>query len=146
MIRNARESDVGRIVEMGRRFRKDTTYSKYLSENPTRMAHLAEQLIAQKGLLVLDRADRPGTDGVVGMLGFIVHSHFISGESVAGEVFWWVEPENRGQGLELLTEMEKRARAAGATQIQMIAPDPKLERLYRHLGFEFVESTYQRAL
>lgn len=141
MIRSALESDIGRIVEMGKRFRKDSSYSKYLSENPERMTQLARDLIKQNGFLVMEH------DGeMIGMLGYIVHSHFISGETVAGEVVWWVEPEHRGEGFNLLMEAEKRARAAGAKYMQMIAPTEKLERIYKSMGFEFVEATYQRAL
>ena len=50
----------------------------------------------------------PSGDGaIVGMLGFIIHDHFISGEKVAGEVFWWMEPEHRGDGLKLLDETKR---------------------------------------
>ena len=35
---------------------------------------------------------------IVGMLGFIhAPTTFISGERVAGEVFWWTEPEHRAK-------------------------------------------------
>lgn len=141
IVRDAAEADIPRLVEMGRRFRNESTYSKYLADNPARMAQLGYQLLAQNGLLV---AERGGI--TVGMLGFILHSHFISGELVAGEVFWWMEPEHRGAGLKLLDEMKRRATLAGATALQMIAPSKRIERLYSHLGFEWVESTHQISL
>ena len=140
-IRLATEADVPRLVEMGLRFRSETTYSKYLAENPDRMAELARQLIARDGVLVLDR------EGVtVGMFGYFIHSHFISGEMFAGEVFWWVEPEFRGDGLKLIEEAKRRARLAGAKKLQMIAPNKRVARLYGRLGYEWVESTHQIAL
>lgn len=141
MIRDAQTSDLARIVEMGCRFRKESSYDKYLTENPERMGQLAEQLISQKGLLVSERQEK-----IIGMLGFIVYSHFISGELVAGEVFWWVEPEHRGEGIRLLREMEKRARLAGAKHMQMVAPNEKVGHFYQRLGYGFVESAYQRTL
>jgi GNAT superfamily N-acetyltransferase len=105
------------------------------------MARLGRHLLGVDGLLLSERNGQ-----IIGMLGFIIHDHFISGEKVAGEVFWWVEPEYRGGGLRLLREMEKRARAAGCKCMHMISPDPRVDNLYRCLGYEYVEATYQKAL
>jgi GNAT superfamily N-acetyltransferase len=141
MIRAATAADVPRLVEMGRRFRSVTGYAKILAENPEKMAELAGQLVSQGGLLV---SERSGT--LVGMLGFIVYPHFISGETTGGEVFWWVEPEHRGEGVKLLREAERLARAAGAQKMQMIAPTERVATFYQRLGYEFVEASYQRSL
>lgn len=140
-IRLAKEDDIPRLVGMGRRFRAESSYSKHLAENPERMAQLGRQLLANDGLLLMER------DGVtIGMLGFIVHSHFISGEIVAGEVFWWVEPEHRGDGLKLVEETKRRARLIGARYLDMVAPSERVARLYRYLGYEWMESTHRIAL
>lgn len=139
MIRLATVADIPRMVEMGRRFRNESTYNKYLADNPEKMGELGEKLVAVDGILVAEHGGK-----LTGMLGYIVHEHFISGEKVAGEVFWWVE--KRGDGLALLREMEKRARAVGAKYIQMIAPSQRVARLYTIMKFDFVESTYQRTL
>ena len=105
------------------------------------MWELGKLLISQNGLLIAER------DGViVGMLGFIIHAHFISGEKIAGEVFWWTEPEHRGDGMRLLKEMERRAREAGCKYMQMVSPTEKVAKFYERLGYEFMESTYQREL
>jgi GNAT superfamily N-acetyltransferase len=141
LVRSATDEDIPRLVEMGCRFRAESSYSKYLAENPERMAELGHQLLAKDGLLV---AELDGES--IGMLGFILHVHFISGELVAGEVFWWMEPEHRGHGLKLVEEAKRRARKAGAKYLHMIAPSERVARLYRHLGYEFVESTHQISL
>lgn len=141
MIRTATESDIPRLVEMGRRFRRETTYERFLADNPGRMAELGKQLLAVNGLILSERDAEP-----TGMLGSIIHSHFISGERVAGEVFWWVEPEHRGEGLRLLQEAENRGRKAGAKYMHMIAPNERVSRLYERLGYEWVEATYQKTL
>jgi hypothetical protein len=141
LIREATLDDLPRIVEMGRRFLKDTKYDKHLSENPEQMKKVAELLILNKTLLISERDGK-----LVGMLGFVVHSHFISGDLMAGEVFWWMEPEYRGRGLRLMREMERRGRLAGAMYSQMVAPNEELANLYRRRKYEFVEATYQRSL
>jgi GNAT superfamily N-acetyltransferase len=141
MIRLAAEPDIPRLVEMGRRFREETGYRAHIAENPAKMAQLAAQLAANGGLLVSERDGR-----LVGMLGYILFDHFLSGEMVAGEVFWWVEPEHRGAGVRLLIEAERRARAAGASRMQMIAPTDKVGQFYQRVGYEYVESAYQKNL
>jgi GNAT superfamily N-acetyltransferase len=141
MIRAATADDVPRLVEMGRRFRSETGYAKVLAENPAKMAELATQLAATGGLLVSER-----NGALVGMLGYVIYPHFISGETTCNEAFWWVEPEHRGEGVKLLREAEKRAKEAGAKNMAMIAPNDRVANLYRRMGYEFVESAYQRTL
>jgi hypothetical protein len=141
IIRSAEMADLPFLVAMGQRFRAESSYAKYLADNPERMRELGLQLLALDSLLVAER------DGIIaGMLGYVVHHHFISGEKVAGEVFWWMEPECRGEGLKLLEEFKRRARLAKAKYIHMIAPNERVARLYRHAHYDFVESVYQLAL
>lgn len=140
MIRYARAEEIPQLVQMGRRFRS-LLYDEHIADNAAQMARMAAKLIEQDGLLVSERDGR-----VVGMIGFIVHDHFLSGERTGGEVFWWVEPEHRGEGLKLMREAEKQARARGAVKMQMVAPNEQVAKVYEHLGYTFVESAYQRAL
>jgi RimJ/RimL family protein N-acetyltransferase len=140
-VRSATDAEIPRLVAMGQRFRAESSYSAFLADNPDRMAELGRTLLAKDGLLL---AERDGS--IIGMLGFIVHDHFIDGERLAGEVFWWMEPEHRGEGLKLVEEAKRRARLAGAKALDMIAPNKKVARLYGHLGYEFVESTHRIAL
>lgn len=141
MIRFAIATEVPRLVEMGLRFRRETGYAQHLAENPVQMAVLAEQLAAAESILVTERAG-----AIVGMIGFVVYPHFLSGETIAGEVFWWVEPEHRGEGVKLLRAFEETARKRGARLVQMIAPTPNVAKLYERLGYGFVESAYQKPL
>jgi GNAT superfamily N-acetyltransferase len=141
MIRDAQLTDIPRIVEMGQHFREGTRYDIFLRDNPQKMTELAELLTAQKGLLVSERSS-----DLVGMLGFIRHSHFISGDPFAGEVFWWVEPDKRGEGVKLLVETERRARDGGSKYIQMIAPNQKVAQFYSKMGYEYVEEIWQKQL
>jgi GNAT superfamily N-acetyltransferase len=141
MIRLACEADIPRIVELGLRFRRESEYSGVLAENPAKMAELAAQLARGGSLLVSQREGE-----LVGMLGYVIFPHFLSGETVAGEIFWYVAPEHRGEGIKLLRAAEDRARSLGATSMQMIAPNERVASVYRRLEYQFVEASYQRKL
>lgn len=141
LIRDACVADVPRLVKMGQRFIKESSYSKHLGDNPECAAELIKNLIGRNSLPIIERNNE-----IVGMLGFVLGPHFMSGDMVAGEVFWWVEPEYRRGGVMLMRETERRARLAGAKNIQMIAPNEKVARFYEGSGYEYVESTYQKEL
>src|SRR5215475_9331429 len=98
-IRAATVADVPRLVALGASFITQTAYRTLLPVNGDQIAGLLERLIAdaQGVVFVLERDDV--VIGMIGMYGFV---HPISGERVASEVFWWVEPDVRGSGLKLL--------------------------------------------
>lgn len=126
---------------MGLRFRRESEYRGIIQENPEQMRALATQLARSGSLLVSERNGR-----LVGMLGYVVFPHFLSGELVSGEVFWWVEPEFRGEGVKLLRAAEERSRDYGAKYMQMIAPNERVAGLYRRLGYQAIETSFQRPL
>lgn len=140
MIRDAVEADVPRLIEMGERFHRESSYGKHLAENHAQFEVLARKIVADGGVLVIDDGD------LVGMIGYFIFPHFLSAEIIAGEVFWWIEPEHRGEGKALLKAAESKAKLAGAQKMQMIAPNPRVGKLYERSGYEFVESAYQKTL
>lgn len=145
MIREATVADIPRLIEMGHRFVSETSYKDHLEENPEQMKILAEQIISNPNgrILVAEKDQKP-----IGMLALILFPHYLSGELVAGEVFWWVEPEARKgrTGLELMKKAEEIAVSWGAKKMQMVAPSERIGKLYEYLGYSHVESTYQRSL
>lgn len=144
MIRQADLADVPALVKLGCRFIAETSYVQHIATNPEQQARLLEELVLGERSTVLV-AERDGA--VVGMIGFIVYGHFVSGEVVAGEVFWWVNPDQRGSlGVRLLKAAEQWARDMGASKVQMIAPTERVGQIYAALGYQAVETTYQRSL
>lgn len=133
--------DVPRMVEMGQRFRRETSYAKHLRDNPEKMTQLANDLISKGTALISERDGK-----VIGMLLYIMTEHFLSGDLFSIEVAWWVEPEHRGEGPKLVAEMKRRSRNAGAKFYQMIAPTKEVENFYDHTGMVFVESAWQGSL
>jgi GNAT superfamily N-acetyltransferase len=141
IIRVAVVADVPRLVEMGERFHAASPYRKHMVVDQGRMSALATQLVKAGGVLAVEHDGK-----LVGMLGFLMFDHPMSGIRTAGELFWWIEPEHRGEGGRLLQAAEDLAREQGAKNILMIAPDERVGVLYRRRNYQFVESAYQKAL
>mgnify|MGYP001592233288 FL=1 len=85
---------------------------------------------------------------VVGMFGVFCLTHPITGDEMASELCWWVEPEARGTsaGLKLLKAAEAWAREQGASFLEMIAPSDRVAALYERLGFERTDIHYLKRL
>lgn len=141
VIRLATADEIPRLLEMGERFHSTSEYSKHVGWDEQKTLELATNLVAQKNLLVID-----SNGSLLGMLGMVFFPHFLSGEVIAIEVFWWLEPEHRGEGKKLLKAAEDLARERGAKRIQMIAPNDRVAVLYRRMKYQFVESAYQKTL
>jgi GNAT superfamily N-acetyltransferase len=143
VIRPATHEDVPALVVMGQQFAQTEMYRDVLHENPEQMAIVAGNLIDHESgaILVLER------DGIlVGMIGILCTVHFLSGELCAGEVFWWVTPGHRGDGVRLLKAAESWAMVRGAKTLQMIAPTERVGQFYDRMGFTRIETGYQKAL
>lgn len=142
-IRAATTADVPRLVEMGQRFLQSTVYRDLLAENPEAMAAMATLLVDRADAVVLVAESHRLT----GMIGLLICPHHISGERMANEVFWWVDPETRGtSGLRLLRAAEAWAREHGAVRMQMVAPDASVGKIYERFGYAPIEIAYQRRL
>lgn len=140
-VRPATAADLDAIVAMGLRFRAQTAYQRTLPENADQLRTLAERLLTTDDSRVFVAED----GGVlVGMIGALVFAHPMSAERLASEVFWW--SESPGVGMRLFYAMHRWAKAQGAVALQMIAPTEQVERIYQRLGFDRVETLYQRRI
>ena len=142
--RRAVRADLDTMVAMGREFLA-TVYPQRLADNPDALRALGEQLLARPDS-VLFVAEVPHA-GVVGMIGMMVYPHPMSGERVASELFWWMDPAHRGAGgVWLLRQAEAWAQVQGAELLQMIAPNRDVAAFYERIGFTAIETTYLRRL
>ena len=142
LIREATPADIPRCVEMGRCFLLDV-YAGLLDENPGQMAQIGADLIEKEtGLLLVAEGDG---GRLVGMIGMVIVPHPLSGALVAAELFWWMDPTARGAGVRLLKRAERWARDRGIATVQMTAPNPGVGHLYERLGYQAVETAYQRS-
>lgn len=142
MIREATHADVPRLVEMGRRFLDETNYGADTPFNAAQLAQFAQWLIDHDGVIFV--VERDGV--IVGMLGAMQYHHPMSGASTVAEMFWWVEPEARGDGVRLVKRVEAWARDRQAMQIILTAPTARVGRLYDRLGYHATETSYVRSM
>lgn len=87
---------------------------------------------------------------MIGAFGAVVIGDLNDGKLVANECFWFVTPESRGRGFELLLAYEEEARRRGAVRCSMIhliglQPD-KLSQIYEKRGYRAVETSYFKEL
>lgn len=143
MIREAVDSDIPRIVEMGSRSLREGPYCDQVGDSPKTTAALCQQVLETGKILV---AEEDGN--VVGVLGFVVFPHYFSAEPTAGELIWYVEPEYRQSfiSLSLLRKAQSMARNMGAKRMQFTAPTEEVGKAYESLGYKKVEVTYQKCL
>lgn len=145
MIRQATVEDLPGMEAGAREFYAS---SKYLGKfDPVRFVSVWTNLISSQAgvIFLLIEADE-----LEGAIGGVVYPDLYSGEIIATEFFWFVRQEHRGGGLRLYKEFEEWAKWKGASQIRMVhlqdsMPD-KLERLYRHWGYQPIETHYAKEL
>lgn len=142
-LRKATLDDIPQMVAMGSRFIAQTSYRDVVADNPAARRALGETLISgqRSNIFISERDDR-----ITGMLAMIVFQNHIDGAWTAGEVFWWSDPDVRGDGIRLFHFAESWAIEMGCDKIQMIAPDERIEKLYAQLGFAPLERSFQRDL
>ncbi len=144
--REATADDLPRVVAMFAEFVATSQYRHYVGNDPRHSAAMIQTLIddPDRALFVVDDAEV----GVIGMLGLLIFTQPFSGERVASELFWWLDPAHRGHGGWLLKRGESWARAHGAIRMSMMAPvdKPRVAETYEKLGYAEVERIFQRDL
>jgi GNAT superfamily N-acetyltransferase len=142
MIRPATMQDTTRLVEMARRFVAETAYAPLVSVSEPQLTATVDWVLSQGALFVATAGD-----ALVGMIAVLpLFAHPVSGERVASELCWWVEPEHRNgsAAVRLLHAAETWAREQGAVVFQMVAPNQRVEDFYQAMGYDRVEVAYQK--
>jgi GNAT superfamily N-acetyltransferase len=143
--RRAEADDVGALASMLREFVTSTKYRKFVGANREALEDFLFGLLLNPNAAIFVAARGARLIGMIGVLGYV---HPMSAETCAGELFWWLDPAQRGAGGWLLRRAESWARAYGAVSLQMIAPsdNPKVGRMYESLGYEEVERAFHKRL
>ena len=144
-IREGTADDLPRIVAMFADFVSSTQYAQYVGNDPKYSADMMRRMMESPdcAIFVVD-----SDDGVIGMLGVMVFIQPFSGEKIASELFWWLDPKHRGHGVWLLRRGESWARSQSAKRMSMMAPidKPRVGEIYEAVGYREVERVFQRDL
>jgi GNAT superfamily N-acetyltransferase len=137
----AQKKDLEQIDVLCRQFSEASHFVKY---KPDVFRRTWESLIDSGfGVLLVQ-------DDFHGMLGAMAYPDPNSGETIATEMFWWVDPQHRGKGQELLSAYEQWASAVGATKAIMVhlsdSMPERLKMLYKRKGYSEMETHYVKDL
>jgi GNAT superfamily N-acetyltransferase len=144
MIRKATLADVPRLVELIVQFITTTDYKDYVRVNSPQIRCMYVRLVQDNNSVVfVSEVD----DKVIGLIAMVKYNHPLSGDLVAGELAWWVEPVHRGHGIELFKAAEKWSHDNKVSSIAMTAPTGNpVEGFYRRQGYTQIETAFQKDL
>jgi len=137
------------IAEMGSRFFAEAQWSDVTEWDHDSICATLRHLVDDPlGILLI--ATRKGV--ICGMAGGLVHPAYFNVHHLTGqELFWWVEPDERGGvGQMLLDCLELAAMERGAKSWAMIALDrvrpDAVGAVYRRRGYRASEHSYIKRL
>ncbi len=143
MIRPATRADIPEIVDLGERHWGESRYGQWMAADRQTMVALARGLMALPNALVLvDERD----ERLVGTIGVIITPHIYCGQGVMSELFLYVDPDKRGNGVRLVRRAEKWAADQGIRHSTMTAPDERVAALYERMGYAPLEVNYIKTL
>lgn len=142
MIRKAEPSDIEAICYLIRRFHASSQYLLWLPHDGLSVRGLVERMLGDENAAVFV------LDDLKGAMGLQAYQHPMSGDLTVSEMFFYVEPEARGQGVGLMRRAEGWSREVGARRLLMISPekDERVQKFYERSGFEAVEVHFVKGL
>lgn len=142
-VRVATSEDIASIVALLRRFWAGSVYSQFIAESVSHLEAVANGVVRGPNSVAFVALEN---ECAVGTIGLILAEHPFSGEVMAHEIFWWVNPESRGHGIGMFRTAERWARERGAVFMQVSAPTERVGEFYLRSGYVQVETAYQRKL
>ena len=144
VIRQATTEDAVDLLVLLRRLVDTSRYTQETVFNEVHVAGVVDALLANPdaGLFV---AEDDG--GLVGVIGLVQYDDMISGECLAAEVFWYVDPAYRnGVGVTLLSTAEQWAASRGVRRMQMMEAEQKFASFFARHGYEPRHRMWERSL
>lgn len=131
---------------MGRAFHAVTGVADLIPLDLATLERTFVQLMTNGVILVVE-----GEDGLVGATGALLHPHYFNSAHITGqELFWWIDPDHRGRGKELLNALEQWVSDQGAHSFSMIALEAlepeRVGLIYRRRGYRPTERSYLRGI
>jgi len=147
-IRNARETDLPGLVEIGKKFYTLNPFRHTAElDNFSLRRTLLDVLRHHVLLVVLDDDKLVGAAGV-----YIAPLYWHFGKLQAQELFWWIDQEYRGTkaGKQLFIWLENACRAKGVNYLCMAAlqeSSPEaVGAIYERAGYHKIEINYMKEL
>jgi GNAT superfamily N-acetyltransferase len=147
MIRSLLPSEVAICCEAGRAFFAEGKLpGEFVAE--AFIEHWSTLIQVGSGVILGLFSDKTGE--FLGGLGAVVAPDFNSFDKVAAEVFWFVKPEVRGEGLKLLPAYEAWAKEKGAKRcgmVHLLNLQPEiLHKVFMRRGYQPIEVNYMKDL
>lgn len=144
MIRDIIKTDKEQVLELAELFYHERLERAGVMFDYNNAAVHFDLLIKTPGLLALC-AEENGE--IVGMIAGTASAIIFAKELAMQEMVWYVKPECRKSGLNLLKEFEKRARAMGYERVMMVgmAGDPVLD-IYPRFGYVETQRVFMKRL
>lgn len=144
MIRVATPLDLDAIMELGQSIGLQSEFQRGVTLDVAHMRTVAEKLLASSDVVIVV-AERQHQ--VIGMLGVAIYPHLLSAQTMAAQLFWWVQPEHRdGVGRHLLTAAEQIVKDRGAHALQMTAPTHAFAATLERDGYRKTADVYEKGL
>lgn len=144
-IRAATAADLPRLAGLARQFYAASRVLRRF-EIECFVAFWTGMLAGGAGVIFLAEAG----ENIAGVIGGLVYPEPYSGELLAQEFFWYVDEQQRGQGVRLYLRFERWARERGCAEIRMAhlvdSMPEKVARFYERAGYTKVETLYSKRL
>lgn len=149
MIRPARIDDCAEIARLGEIFHAEAAWGDVCDYRQGDCQATLERMCEAPETILLV-AERDGD--LIGMAGGLISMLYFNHAHLTGqELFWWIDPQERGSiGLRLLEALENEARARGCQSWAMIALDKvdpeRTARIYERRGYRASERSFIKRL
>lgn len=143
MVSIATSDEIRAIIAMAKQY--DGGFSQHVTVNVEHATKTYLGMVEAGIAIVFCLKDG---DKIIGGLAAIKYPDINCGVMTAVECFWFVNPESRGKGLELLSIFEKWAKQEQCQRIALIhladSYPETLEKLYIRKGYKLTEKHYVR--
>ncbi len=149
-VRLAEKSDKAGIIEQARAFFAASPMASRVGFDADGFGAFLDQVEASDAaqVWVVDKAGE--IVGISGAMAFPLY--FAPSVTIAQELFWWIDPAERGTtaAKQMMFEIEGWAEQIGASQLFMIALENEraaaMERVYSRSGFSPIERTFTKEI
>jgi GNAT superfamily N-acetyltransferase len=143
-VRECLPADIPRVIEMGTRFLATKPFGPAAPSDPARL-EAAVDVCLRTGTILLSEQQLFVETRITGMFCLYAMEHPFTGEPMAEELAWWVEPEHRNgtAGVRLLRSAIEWATTSGVACLRMNAPNgTRVGTILERHGFRPVETAY----